>query len=67
MVHTLRARWTGVKREPDQGEWFLSGDPIEAYRASYSPIPYQYHIAELVIVDTKRIEQIVKIWKEPQY
>lgn len=42
-----RARWTGVVRCPHEGDWFLSGAVVEAYRAT-ADLSQGYHIAELV-------------------
>lgn len=50
MRHKLRARWTGEKRKPTAGEWYLSGAIVEAYRAPYTMIG-EYHIAEIVKVE----------------
>lgn len=44
------AKWTGEKRPPREGEWFLSGCPVDAYRARvdlFTP----YHIAQVVQVE----------------
>lgn len=57
----VRARWTGEKRAPKKGEWYLSGAVIEAYRAP-NDLTTAYHIAELV--DTKHVQpsrQVVKV------
>lgn len=45
----VRAVFSGDKRNPRKGEWYLSGDPILAYRA---PNDYAtpYHIAKIVRV-----------------
>ena len=55
---TIKAVWTGKKRIPRKGEWFLSGSTVEAYRcnppkdAAYtSPYP----IARLVLVKTVEV------------
>ena len=45
--NTLRARWTGEKRLPRKGEWFLSGAIIEAYQAKCD-MTTPFHIARLV-------------------
>lgn len=54
----LKARWTGEKRPPRRGEYFLSGAVIEAYKAE-NDLTTPYHIAELVEIETKTV-QIVK-------
>ena len=51
--HTM-ARWTGEKRFPKKGEWFLSGGHIEAFKAP-NGISYAHYIAELVEVETVTI------------
>lgn len=40
------AVWTGEKRCPKAGEWYLSGAIIEAYRAP-NDLTTEYHIAQL--------------------
>lgn len=37
---------TGEFREPKAGEWFLSGSPVEAYKA-VNDLTMKYYIAEL--------------------
>lgn len=44
---TLRARWTGEKRAPRAGEWYLSGAIVEAWYAS-NDLTQEFHIAEAV-------------------
>ncbi len=56
----VRAQWTGEKRCPKRGEWFLSGSIIEAYRAP-NDLSTPYHIAKLVrvkITTTTTIEVV---------
>ena len=48
-VSSLRARWTGKKRAPKAGEYYLSGAPVEAYRAP-NDLTQVFHIAEIVRV-----------------
>lgn len=44
----VRAQWDGRPRRcPKQGEWYLSGAVITAYRAP-NDLPTAYHIAVLV-------------------
>ncbi len=50
----VRAVWTGEKRAPRKGEWFLSGSIVEAYYA-HSDLGTVYHIAKIVEVETKTI------------
>ncbi len=45
----VRAVATGEFREPRQGEWFLSGSYIEAYRAE-NDLSTAYNIARLALV-----------------
>lgn len=55
----IRARYTGEKRPPRKGEWFLSGAIVEAY---YSPatLSQSYHIAELVEVEVKEVVTVLR-------
>lgn len=46
---TAKARWTGEKRPPKKGEWYLSGAIVEAYRAPNN-LSIPFHIAEIVRV-----------------
>ena len=46
-VFKVMAVWTGEKRNPIAGEWFLSGSIIEAYRAKLD-MGDEFHIAKLV-------------------
>lgn len=41
---TTRFLYSGVKRRPKRGEWYLSGDPIEAWQA-VRDLSTEYHIA----------------------
>lgn len=44
-----RWRWTGEHRPPKKGDWFLSGNPIEAYyMPNDSTGTYAHYIAEVV-------------------
>ena len=52
----IRARWTGEKRPPKVGEWFLSGAIVEAYQARGNHRD-DAHIAELVV--TEPIRQVL--------
>lgn len=56
--NTIKAEYTGEKRKPRKGEWFLSGADVEAY---YAPddLNSEYHIARLVI--TKKVEVVAEI------
>ena len=53
---SVKAKWTGEKRCPKQGEWYLSGSIIEAYRAP-NDLPTPYHIARLVRTETITVER----------
>jgi len=48
------AVWTGEKRCPKKGEWYLSGAVVEAYRA-LNNLTTEYHIAKLVAVEEKTV------------
>jgi hypothetical protein len=52
----VMAQWTGEKRTPKDGEWYLSGAIIEAYQAK-NDLTTAYHIAKLyrVVTETKEI------------
>lgn len=52
--HELRAQWTGEKRPPKTGEWYLSGAIIEAYRAP-NDLETPFHIARIVRGKTETI------------
>lgn len=51
------AVWTGDKRPPRAGEWYLSGSLITAYRALNDLIT-PYHIAVLKSTMGKKIEKV---------
>lgn len=46
----IRAAWTGEKRPPKKGEYYLSGSAITAYRA-YEDLTSSFHIARLYEVE----------------
>jgi len=54
----VRARWTGERRPPRKGEWYLSGAVIEAWK-TINDLSTPYHIAELVEVET--VTKVVRI------
>lgn len=56
--HRVRAKWTGEKRYPKAGEWFLSGAVVEAYRAQ-KDLSTPYHIAALVLTETVTVTREV--------
>lgn len=43
----VKAQYSGEFRQPQGGEWYLSGAIVEAYRAS-KPLHGDFHIARLV-------------------
>lgn len=43
----MAAMWTGERRAPKAGEWYLSGAVIEAYQAP-NDLSQEFHIAKLV-------------------
>lgn len=47
-ANLCRAMDTGEFRPPREGEWFLSGGVVEAYRAVTDRVTMQYRIARLV-------------------
>lgn len=58
-TYSYRAKWTGEKRPPKEGEWYLSGAIIEAYRAPINfPSNTEFHIAKIVKV------RKVEYWEE---
>ena len=61
-LNKLRARWTGEKRPPLKGEWFLSGNPVEAH-LSYHDLGTVYHIAELVTVESTASYHVTGVYK----
>lgn len=48
------AVWTGEKRQPKAGEWYLSGAEVEAYRVP-NDLSTVFHIARLVKVEEELI------------
>ncbi len=54
----VKAVWTGEKRCPKKGEWYLSGAIVEAYRAP-NDLSSQFHIAKLVKTETKTVTSVV--------
>lgn len=53
----IMAVLTGEKRQPLQGEWFLSGAIPEAYRA-FNDLAEEYLIVRLVRVKTRTIIEV---------
>ena len=60
--HKVRARWTGEKRPPLKGEWFLSGSIISAYQTR-NDLSMDYHIAELVTVESTTSYHVTGVYK----
>jgi hypothetical protein len=62
----FRAVFTGEKRPPRKGEWYLSGSIITAYKAP-NDLSTPYHIARLVRVETKNvtIERVYELTEKP--
>lgn len=55
----LRARWTGEKRVPKKGEWYLSGSLIAACRAPNDLTMMEYHIAEIIRTETVTLMRVI--------
>ena len=57
----IKAQWTGEKRPPKKGEWYLSGAIIEAYQAK-NDMTTPYYITKLVqvVTVTKEITTIIQ-------
>jgi len=51
----IKAQWTGEKRAPRKGEWYLSGAVIGAYRAP-NDLSTEFHIARLGVTETRTEE-----------
>ena len=56
--YRLMAKWTGEKRSPKKGEWYLSGAVIEAYQAKRD-LDAPYSIAD--IYDVKEVKSYVGV------
>lgn len=50
----VHAQYTGEKRCPKKGEWYLSGSIVEAYLAP-NDLSTEFHIAKLVKTETKTV------------
>lgn len=57
-IRDVRAVWTGEKRPPRKGEWYLSGAIVETYRAP-NDITEAMHIARLVQIASTPVLPIV--------
>lgn len=58
-IKAMRAVWTGEKRPPRAGEWYLSGSIVEAYKAP-NDLTTPFHIARLVKVEEKTVLVVVQ-------
>ncbi len=56
----IKAVYTGEKRPPKKGEWYLSGAIVGAYLAP-NDLTTPYHIARLVKVRTETVEHIEEL------
>jgi len=56
----IRAKYTGQKRPPRKGEWYLSGSTPTAWRAP-NDLTTPYHIARLVLIEETVVETVVEI------
>lgn len=52
--NNVRAQKTGEFRCPRQGEWYLSGAIVQAWRTP-NDLTSPYHIAKLVVIETKTV------------
>ena len=57
-THRLMAKWSGEKRPPKKGQWYLSGAVIEAYQAKRD-LDAPYPIAE--IYSTREVKSYVGV------
>lgn len=58
-ARNIKAVFTGEKRFPRKGEWYISGSTPEAYRAP-NDLAVEYQICRLVRTETKEIEVVVQ-------
>jgi hypothetical protein len=56
----IKAQWTGEKRCPRKGEWYLSGAIIGAYRAP-NDLSQTFHIARLAVTETRTTTTEVEV------
>lgn len=59
----IQAIYAGEKRQPRKGEWYLSGNPVEAYHAP-NDLHGVFHIAQLVITEEVTTTRILHIPSE---
>jgi hypothetical protein len=62
-VINLKAQYTGEKRNPKKGEWYLSGSIIEAYQAK-NDLNISFHIAKIIRIEKIVIENVIEILKD---
>ena len=55
----MKAIYTGEKRSPRKGEWYLSGAIVEAYQAP-NDLNTPFHIARLVKVEKTETFKIIE-------
>jgi hypothetical protein len=58
-LYSFRVRYTGEKRCPKKGEWYISGAIPEGYLAP-SDLSYPMHIGVPVRVSVKTVETVVE-------
>jgi len=59
-ARNVHAKWTGEKRCPKKGEWYLSGSYVEAYLAP-NDLTTEYHIAVLVKTKTETVTTTTEV------
>ena len=59
----VRAIYTGIKRPPKKGEYYLSGAIIQAYKV-YNDLESSHYIAERVDVEIKMVAQVKEVNNE---
>lgn len=62
---SIMAVWTGERRSPKAGEWYLSGAPVEAWKAPHDFLDSMvYDIARLVKVERREVITFMPIDEE---
>lgn len=59
----LKVKWTGEKRPPKKGEWFLSGAIVEGYRAP-NDLSSSYLIGKLVVDYPGGKAELLRDWED---
>jgi hypothetical protein len=54
----IKAQWSREYREPKKGEWYLSGNPVTAYKAP-NDLSTKYFIATIVEVKVKTCFEVI--------